>query len=113
MNKMSENIQVIGKARKLRISKKKIMEFCKRHHIRRFSLFGSVLREDFTPDSDVDMLVEFKTGHTSGLLKFVEMKEELSSLFDGRKVDLRTPHDLSRCFRDDVLRAKEVLYSEA
>ena len=110
---MSENIQVIGKARKLGIPKKEIIEFCKRHHIRRFSLFGSVLREDFTAQSDIDVLVEFEAGHTPGLLKLVEMEKELSSLFDGRKVDLRTPHDLSRYFREDVLRTREVLYSEA
>jgi len=88
---------------------KVIEQFCRRHHVRKFMLFGSVLRDDFRPDSDVDVLVEFEPDHTPGL-QFFSMEEELSALL-GKKVDLNTPHCLSRFFRDDVLREAEVLYA--
>lgn len=80
----------------------RIAEFCVRHHIRRLSLFGSVLRDDFRPDSDVDVLVEFEPDHTPGLFRFGGMRNELVRML-GREVDLRTPADLSRYFRDQVL----------
>jgi predicted nucleotidyltransferase len=82
--------------------------FCRRHHIRRLSLFGSVLRDDFRPDSDVDVLVEFETGYVPGLA-FFGMEEELSEIL-GRKVDLNTPNFLSPYFRNEVLRAAEDQY---
>lgn len=85
-----------------------IASFCARHHIRRLALFGSVLREDFRADSDVDVLVEFEPGHTPGLA-FFGMQEELSDLL-GRKVDLHTPGFLSRYFRDEVLAEAVVAY---
>jgi predicted nucleotidyltransferase len=85
-----------------------IAEFCRRHHIRRLALFGSVLRADFRPDSDLDILVGFEPGHVPGL-KFFALQEELSKLF-GRTVDLNTPDCLSRYFRDDVLAAAEKLF---
>jgi uncharacterized protein len=88
-----------------------IAEFCRRHHIRRLALFGSVLRSDFRPDSDVDVLVEFVPGYTPGLA-FFSMQEELSRLL-GRQVDLNTPKDLSRYFRDQVLHEAEPVYVEA
>ena len=87
----------------------RISRFCRRHHIRRLSLFGSVLREDFTAQSDVDVLVEFQSGHTPGLT-FFRMQEELSELL-GRKVDLNTPGFLNRHFREEVLREAKVLYA--
>jgi uncharacterized protein len=87
-------------------------EFCRRNHIARLSLFGSVLREDFRPDSDVDVLVEFEEGHTPGFLGLARMEKELSEMLGGRKVDLRTPHDLSRYFRDEVLDAAVVQYAQ-
>ena len=74
-------------------------EFCREHGIRRLSVFGSALREDFGPGSDVDVLVEFEPARTPGLLGVSRMELELSELFAGRKVDLRTPEDLSRYFR--------------
>ncbi len=74
------------------------------------SLFGSVLREDFSPDSDVDVLIEFEDGHAPGLLGIARMERELSAILGGRKIDLRTPEDLSRYFRQDVLAAAEVQY---
>ncbi|HQP89310.1 MAG TPA: nucleotidyltransferase family protein [Thermoanaerobaculia bacterium] len=85
--------------------------FCRKHGLRRLSLFGSVLRDDFRPDSDVDVLVEFRQGVRAGYLTMAAMERELSQLL-GRRVDLRTPAELSRYFRDDVLRAAEVRYAE-
>lgn len=86
----------------IQIDRQVVAEFCRRNHIRKLSLFGSVLRDDFRPDSDVDVLVEFEPGARVGLLKMAGMELELSQLL-GRKVDLRTPEDLSRYFRQDVL----------
>lgn len=83
--------------------------FCQRHHIRKLSLFGSVLREDFAPDSDIDVLVEFEEGTRIGLIRFSQIELELSALI-GRKVDLNTPQDLSDFFRDTVLASAQVLY---
>ncbi len=83
--------------------------FCRRHHILRLSLFGSVLRDDFAPDSDVDVLVEFAPGRTPGFA-FFSMQEELSEIL-GRKVDLNTPHCLSVYIRDQVVREAEPLYA--
>ncbi|MCK4541719.1 MAG: nucleotidyltransferase family protein [Spirochaetales bacterium] len=95
------------------VPKRKIAEFCKRKHIRCLSLFGSVLRNDFSQSSDIDMLVEFEPEYVPGFFDLVEMEEELSSMFGGRKVDLRTPNDLSRYFRDDVLAEAEAVYIES
>ena len=92
--------------------KEKLAGFFRRHHIRRLSLFGSVLRDDFGADSDVDVLVKFKAGHTPGFFGLFDMEEELSSLLGGRKVDLRTPEDLSRYFRAEVVATAEVQYVE-
>src|SRR5229473_6291543 len=94
------------------IPHKKIADFCKAHHIRRLALFGSVLRDDFRPDSDIDVLVEFETTHIPGLLGVARMERELSTLLGGRKIDLRTPEDLSRYFRQQVLASAEVQYAE-
>ena len=102
-----------GVAGNVHIPYGEIEDFCRHHHIRTLSLFGSVLRDDFSDDSDIDILVEFEEGHVPGLLKLVDMEEELSALFGGRKVDLRTPDDLSRYFREDVIRDRDVLYSGA
>lgn len=86
----------------------KIAHFCKRRHIRRLSFFGSVLRDDFGPDSDVDVLVEFEPGRTPGLA-FFSMQDELSQIL-GRTVDLNTPNDLSPYYRDGVLGEAEPVY---
>ena len=93
----------------IEIRKEKIAAFCRQHHIRRLSLFGSILRDDFGPDSDVDVLVAFEPGHTPGLA-FFAMQEELSQLL-GRKVDLHTAGFLSKYFRDEVLAEAEVQYA--
>ena len=91
---------------------RKIAEFCRRNHIRRLALFGSVLRDDFGPESDVDVLVEFKEGHVPGFIRLAGMERELSEVFEGRKVDIRTAEDLSRYFRKDVVAEAEVQYAE-
>jgi hypothetical protein len=88
----------------------RIEDFCRRHRIRRLALFGSVLRPDFRPDSDVDVLVELEPGHRVGLIGFARIERELSELV-GRKVDLRTPGDLSPYFRDAVVRDAVVQYA--
>jgi predicted nucleotidyltransferase len=85
--------------------------FCDKYHIKRLSLFGSAIRDDFSPASDLDVLVEFEPGHTPGLV-FFRMEQELSELF-GRKVDLNTPQFLSRHFRERVLKEAEVMYVAA
>ena len=93
-----------------RIPREGIADFCRRNHIRRLSLFGSVLRSDFRPDSDIDVLVEFEPGHVPGL-RFIRMQEELSSLFGGRAVDLVTPKFLNPRIREQVLRSAKVQYA--
>jgi predicted nucleotidyltransferase len=92
------------------IPRESIAEFCRRHQIRRLALFGSVLRDDFRLDSDVDVLVEFDPQAGMGLFTLAAMELELSELL-GRKVDLRTPAELSRYFRDEVVESSEVLYA--
>ncbi len=84
-------------------------DFCRRRRIHKLSLFGSVLREDFGPHSDVDVLVEFDPGATVGYFELADMELELSELL-GRKADLRTPAELSRYFRQEVLAAAETQY---
>lgn len=85
--------------------------FCQKHHILKLSLYGSVLRDDFRPDSDVDVLVEFEPSHQVGLIRFAAMERELSGLL-GHQADLHTPAELSRYFRDEVMRAAEVQYAQ-
>ena len=88
-----------------------IDSFCRRNRIKKLSFFGSVLRDDFSPASDVDVLVEFMPGTVVGFIRLAGMEMELSDIL-GRKVDLRTPAELSRYFRQDVLNAAEVQYAE-
>lgn len=92
------------------LDKRRIAEFCRERHISRLALFGSVLRDDFGPDSDVDVLVEFETAHVPGLLAMSRMERELSEII-GRRVDMRTPSDLSRYFRDEVVREAAIQYA--
>ena len=95
----------------VRIPPAGVRAFCQRHDIAKLALFGSVLGASFRPESDVDVLVEFRPGAVVGLLGLARIERELSDLV-GRKVDLRTAADLSRYFRDDVVRSAEVLYDE-
>ena len=94
--------------KEIQVDRAKIAEFCKRRHIHKLALFGSVLRDDFSPDSDVDVLVEFEPGHVPGLA-FFAMENELSDIL-GRKVDLNTPQFLSKYFRDQVIAEAQVQY---
>ena len=96
---------------KIDISKDAIAKFCRKHHIRRLALFGSVLREDFSSDSDIDILVEFEPDHVPGLA-FYTMQRQLAEIF-GRKVDMNTAKDLSPYFREEVLEEAEDLYVAA
>lgn len=96
---------------KIEIPQDKIADFCRRHHIQKLSLFGSVMRDDFGPESDVDVLVEFAPGHAPGLFRLAGMEFELAEILGGgRKVDMNTPRSLSRYFRDKVLAEAQVQY---
>lgn len=93
----------------IRIPREGLTEFCRRNHVRKLAFFGSVLREDFESESDVDILVEFEPGEPVGLMRLTAMERELSELL-GRKVDLNTAGFLSPYYRDEVLRDAEVQY---
>jgi len=105
---MTEDNQNLGP--RIHVPKERIAEFCRKHHIKKLAIFGSVLRSDFQADSDIDVLVEFAPGHVPGLA-FFAMADELSEIL-GRKVDLNTPQCLSRYFRDKVLQEAVVQYVE-
>ncbi len=96
---------------RISIDRQRLAEFCRRHHIRRLSLYGSVLRDDFRPDSDVDVLVEFEPGHVVGL-RIIDIEDELSELLGGRRVDLVSAKSLNPRLRDRVLTSAEVQYAE-
>lgn len=98
---------------KVPVNRARLADFCRRNHIARLSFFGSVLREDFKPESDIDVLVVFEDGRTPGFLEVARIERELSVILDNRKVDLRTSQDLSRYFRADVLASAEVQYAQA
>jgi len=93
------------------LNKEKIAVFCKRHYIKRLSLFGSFLQGKATPDSDIDLLVEFDPEHIPGFIRLAGMENELTEIL-GYKVDLRTPNELSRYFRKEVIDSAEVQYAE-
>lgn len=92
------------------IPEDKIIQFCQNHNIQKLSLFGSVLRDDFTDQSDVDFLVEFIPGKTPGFFKLARMERELSEAIEGRSIDLRTPAELSHYFRERVIQESLTLY---
>ena len=96
----------------IEIHKEQLASYCRQRHIRRLAVFGSALRPDFKPDSDIDLLVEFEPDHIPGLFGIARMERELSALLGGRKVDLRTPEDLSRYFCRRVLEEAEVQYAK-
>jgi hypothetical protein len=96
---------------KIKIQKEKLVKFCQKHHIQKLAFFGSVLRDDFTPDSDIDVLVEFEPGHTPGF-RFIDIQDELSVLLGGRTVDLATPKFLNYRIRERVLQEAEVQYAQ-
>ena len=96
----------------IEIPKEKIAEFCRANHIRRLALFGSVLREDFTPDSDVDVLVEFEPDRRVGMITLAGVEIDLSQLL-GRRAEMHTAKGLDPYFRDEVLDLAEVQYEQA
>jgi len=96
---------------KIEVPREKVAIFCRRYGIRKLALFGSVLRDDFTPESDVDVLVEFEPSAKLGL-RFFDVEQELSALL-GYKVDLNTPGFLSKYFRDRVMAEAETVYDTA
>jgi len=96
---------------KLNVDPGTLARFCERHHMNSLSLFGSQLKGTARPDSDVDLLVEFESAHVPGLFAIASMESELSELLGGRRVDLRTAGDLSRHFRDEVVRTAELQYA--
>lgn len=100
-----------GTVAQITIDQERIAAFCQAYHIRRLALFGSVLRPDFGPSSDIDILVDFHPDHIPGLFGIARMERELSAVL-GYKVDLRTAEDLSRYFRQNVLDQAEVQYAE-
>ena len=101
----NDNIKYVNK-----ISKEKIVKFCQKNNIRQFAFFGSILRNDFTDNSDVDVLVEFDPKASVGLFELHDMEQELSHLFDGRKVDINTKNSLSKYFRRKVMEEMEIQY---
>jgi predicted nucleotidyltransferase len=96
----------------IRINKEQLADFCRRNHIAKLSFFGSVLSDDFTAESDIDVLIDFESGHTPGLLRMARLERELSTLLHNRKVDIRTAQDLSRYFRQQVLATAQVQYAQ-
>jgi uncharacterized protein len=96
---------------RIEVSGVDIAAFCRRNQIRKLSFFGSVLRNDFAPDSDVDVLVEFLPDAKVGLFELYDLEQELSGILGGRKVDINTSRSLSKYFRDEVLSEAEVQYA--
>ncbi|MGA1991054.1 MAG: nucleotidyltransferase domain-containing protein [Bryobacteraceae bacterium] len=96
----------------MEIPQAEIANFCRRNGIRKLAFFGSVLTNRFSDSSDIDVLVEFRPGERVGFFRLGDMEEELSALLGGRKVDLRTPMELSRHFRDEVIRTASIAYGE-
>ena len=95
----------------IQVKSKELADLCLRNHISKLSFFGSVLSDDFTPQSDVDVLVDFEKGHVPGFIRLAQMERELSALLGNRRVDLRTVEDLSRYFQREVLASAEVQYA--
>ncbi len=98
---------------RLNLDEDRLAQFCERHHIYRLSLFGSQLKGTARPDSDIDLLVEFLPQAKPTYFDLADIEIELSALLDGRRIDLRTPAELSRYFRDEVVRTAEPLYVAA
>ncbi len=109
----SAESKLLGGRRRLPIPipREAVADFSRRHHIKKLSLFGSILTDRFGPESDVDILVEFEKDHVPGLLVLAAMEKELGQLLGGRKVDIKTPQELSRYFRKEVIEGSEPLYA--
>lgn len=102
-------VRAVSYSLEQRMPKEALIAFCERNHIRRLSVFGSAIRGELRAESDLDILVEFEPDHTPGLFSVIRMEMELSETL-GRKVDLRTPDDLSQYFRDEVMANAELQY---
>ena len=102
----------MSKETKIQLPRDKIADFCKKNRIRKLSLFGSALKAELRKGSDIDLLVEFHPNEVPGLFDLARMERELLKLLGGRKVDLRTPNELSRYFRDEVVSSASVQYAE-
>ena len=100
------------KTQNIQIPKQEIALICQKWNIQKLSLFGSVLRDDFTHASDIDILIKFQTGKTIGFLKLHQLEQELSKIFDGRKIDLVTLKSINHRLRDRILAEVEVCYAE-
>jgi len=98
---------------RLEVPKDDVAALCRRHGIRRLALFGSATREDFRPDSDVDILIEFEPGHSAGFFRLHDIEEALSELLGGRRVDLLNPKYLNPRIKRQVLDSAEVVYDQA
>jgi predicted nucleotidyltransferase len=96
----------------IQVDQERLGEICRRNHIAKLSFFGSVLRNDFSADSDINVLIDFEPGHAPGLLRIVQLERGLSSLLHDRKVDIRTSKDLSHYFRKQVLATAQVQYGQ-
>ena len=103
----------MSEKKKIEFPAGQVAEFCTNNRIRKLSLFGSALREDFRPDSDIDLLVEFQTDAAPSLIDLARMERELSAMLGGRKVNLHIPNELSRYFRDQVISTASVQYAES
>jgi hypothetical protein len=99
-------------AANIEVPTEEIAAMCRRNGVRRLALFGSVLTGRFSEHSDIDVLIEFRPNERVGFFRLADIQDELSRLLDGRTVDLRTPMDLSRYFREEVLRDASVVYAE-
>jgi len=97
---------------RFRVSEDLVAEYCRRNHILRLAVFGSVLRGEARPESDIDILVEFEPAHVPGLMGIARMEDEMARVIFGRRVDLRTPEDLSHFFRDEVVGTAEPIYAK-
>lgn len=108
-NEKNSSLEELPFHRNLLFSEDALKNLCRKYEVRRLACFGSVLRDDFRPESDIDLLVEFQIGKEPGMFGMVAMTNEISDLLGGRKIDLKTPAELSKYFRDQVIReAKEV-----
>ena len=96
---------------RIAVDSEAVADFCRRHHVKRLGFFGSVLRDDFRPDSDVDVLIEFEAGHTPGW-EIIDIEEEFGRLLGGRKVDMVNPKFLNRRLRDRILHDVQVQYDQ-
>ncbi len=108
----SQRREPVARNRNITVPKARVAAFCEQHHIRYLYLFGSVIREDFRPDNDIDILVEFEPGHIPGYFSIFDMEQELSPIFGGRKIDLRTPKELSRYSREEIISTAELHYAQ-